>query len=93
MYVHSGRDSSLGIDWPRAVRSGDRIPVVARFSAPVQTGPGGHTAYYMMGYGPFLGVKRPGRGVDHPPLSGAEVKERVKLYLYSPSGPLWPVLG
>jgi len=37
-------------------------------------------------------VKRPGRGVDHPPKSSAEVKERVKLYLYSPSGPSWPVL-
>jgi hypothetical protein len=31
--------------------------------------------------------------IDHPPPSSAEVKERVKLYLYSPSGPLWPVLG
>jgi hypothetical protein len=28
-----------------------------------------------------------------PPLSSAEVKERVELYLYSPSGPSWPVLG
>jgi hypothetical protein len=40
----------------------------------------------------FPGVKRPGRGVDHPPLSSVRVKERVELYLYSPSGPLWPVL-
>jgi hypothetical protein len=41
----------------------------------------------------FPGVKRPGRGVDHPPSSSATVKERVQLYLYSPSGPSWPVLG
>jgi hypothetical protein len=41
----------------------------------------------------FLGVKRPGRGVDHPPPSSARVKERVELYLYSPSGPSWPILG
>jgi hypothetical protein len=41
----------------------------------------------------FPGVKRPGRGVDHPPLSSARVKERVELYLYSPSGSSWPVLG
>jgi hypothetical protein len=41
----------------------------------------------------FPGVKRPGRGVDHPPPSNAEVKERVELYLYSPSGLSWPVLG
>jgi hypothetical protein len=39
------------------------------------------------------GVKRPGRGVDHPPPSTAEVKERVELHIYSPSQPSWPVLG
>ena len=39
----------------------------------------------------FLGLKRPGRGVNHPPPTSAEVKVRVELYLYS--GPLWPVLG
>jgi hypothetical protein len=43
--------------------------------------------------GHFSGVKRPGRGVYHPPPSSADVKERVKLYLYSLSGPSWPVLG
>jgi hypothetical protein len=66
--------------------------VGARFSAPVQTDPGAYPASYTMGTGSFLGVKRPGRGVDHRP-SSAEVKERVQLYLYSPSGPSWPVLG
>jgi hypothetical protein len=45
------------------------------------------------GYRVIPGVKRPGRGVDHPPSSSARVKERVDLYLYSPSGPSWPVLG
>jgi len=64
----------------------------ARFSAPVQTGPGAHPASYTMGTGSFPGVKRPGRGADHPPPSSPEVKERVELYLYSPSGPSWPVL-
>jgi hypothetical protein len=28
-----------------------------------------------MGTGSFLGVKRPGRGADHPPPSSAEVKK------------------
>ena len=28
-----------------------------------------------------LGVKRPGRGVDHPPLSSDEVKERVEIFI------------
>ena len=50
----------------RAGRSGDRIPVGARFSAPVQTGPGAHPASYTMGTGSLPGVKRPGRGADHP---------------------------
>jgi hypothetical protein len=77
----------------RAGRSGDRIPVGARFSAPVQTGPGAYQSSCTMCTGSFPGVKRPGRGVDHPPPSSARVKERVELYLYSPSGPSWPVLG
>ena len=41
----------------------------------------------------FKGVKRPGCGVNHPPTSSAEVKEREELYFYSSSGPPWPVLG
>ena len=49
-------------------------------------------ASYTTGTGSFLGVKRPKRGVDHPPRSSAEVKERVEPHLYSPSGPSWPVL-
>jgi hypothetical protein len=43
--------------------------------------------------GSFPGVKRPGRAVDHPPPSSAEVKKSVELYLYSPSGSSWPVVG
>jgi hypothetical protein len=70
-----------------------RIPVEARFSAPVQTGPGAHPASYTVGTGSFQGVKLSGRGVDHPPPSSVEVKERVELYLYSPSGSSRPVLG
>jgi hypothetical protein len=59
----------------------------------VQTGPEAYPASCTMGTGSFPGVKRPGRAVDHPPPSSAEVKERLELYLYSPSGPSWPVLG
>ena len=55
----------------------------ARFSAVVLTGPGAHPASYKMGTGSFPGVKRPGRGIDHPPPSITEVKERVELYFYS----------
>ena len=43
--------------------------------------------------GSFLGVKRPGRGVDHPSLSNAEVEERIELFVQSPAGLSRPVLG
>ena len=71
----------------------DRIPVGARFSALVQICPGAQPASCTMGTGHFLGVKRPGRGIDHPPPSSAEVKERVELRIYYPSEHSWPVLG
>ena len=49
-------------DWLWAGRSGDRIPVGARFSATVQTGPGAHPASCTMATGSFPGVKS-GRGL------------------------------
>ena len=64
----------------------------AKISAPVHTGPGAHPASYTMGTGSLLGVKRPGRGVDHTPPSSAEVKERVDLCLCFPTGPSCHVL-
>ena len=54
---------------------------------------GAHPASYTMGTGSFPGVKRSGRGADHPPPSKCRGHERVGLYLYSPSGPQWPVIG
>jgi len=33
-----------------------------------------------------------GDSFDYPPLSSAEVKERVELDLYFPSGLSWPIL-
>jgi hypothetical protein len=41
----------------------------------------------------FLGVKWLGRGPNCPPPCSAEVKEKVEIYLYSPSGSSWLVLG
>jgi hypothetical protein len=58
-----------------AERSGVRIPVRARFSAPVQTGP--PSLLYNGWQVSFPRIKRLGRGVDHPPSSSAEIKERV----------------
>jgi hypothetical protein len=70
MYLRiSGPGGSVGIATGlRAGRSGDRIPVGARFFAHVQTGPGAHLASCTMGTGSFPGVKRPGRAADHAPL-------------------------
>ena len=65
----------------------------ARFSAPVQTGPRAHPASYTMGTGLFPGVKRPGLGANHPPSFSAKVKERVELYLQSPTMPPWRVMS
>ena len=65
----------------------------AKFFAPVQTGPGTHPASYKIGTGSFPGLKRPERGVDHPPPTSTEVQEEEEIYLYSPFGPSWTVLG
>jgi hypothetical protein len=66
-----GRGSSVGKATElRAGRSGDRILVGARFSAPVHTSSGAHPASCTMGTESFLGVES-GRGVtltSHPLL-------------------------
>ena len=75
-------------DWLRAGRSGDRIPVGAWFSAPVQTGPGAHPASCVMGTGSFPGVKSC-RGVTltpHPLIVPWSRKSRAIPLL-----PLWAV--
>jgi hypothetical protein len=89
-----GWDSAVG----KATRYGLDGPEIesrcgARFSAPVQTSPRVNPVSYTMGTGSFSGVNQPGRGVDHPTQFSAEVKEKVELYIFSPSGSSWPVLG
>ena len=81
------QDSSVGTATPYGLYGpGIESRWVARFSPPVQTGSGSHPASYTIGTGSFPEVKRPGRVVGHPPPSSAEVKGRVELYIYSPSG-------
>jgi len=77
-----------GRDWLRAWRFGDQIPVGARFSAPVQTGPGVHPVSCTMGTGTFPRVKS-GRGVTltpHPLLVTWSRKSSAITLL-----PLWAV--
>jgi hypothetical protein len=59
--------------------------VEARFFAPIQAGLGPTQPLVQWLPGFFSG----GKGA----LSSAEVKERVQLYLYSPSRHSWSVLG
>ena len=71
-----GRDSSVGI----ATRYGLAGPGIesrwgARFSTPIQTGPGVYPASCTMGTGSFPVVKRPARGGDHPPPSAEVMNE------------------
>jgi len=72
----------------RGGRSGDRIPVGARFSASVQTVPGAHPAFCTMGTVSFPGVKS-GWGMTltlHPLLMPRSRKSRAIPLL-----PLWAV--
>ena len=94
VYLVVGRNNSVGI----VTRYGLDGPGIesrwgARFSAPVQIAPGAYPPSYTVGTGSFPGVKRPGHGIDLPPRSSSEVKERAELYLYSLFGPSWPILG
>ena len=93
-FIMRGRDSAVGIvtryglDGPGIETRGERF-----FSPPVQTGPAAHSASYKMGSRFFPGVTLPGLGVDHPPTSSVEFEDRVNLYLYSPFGLSWSVIG
>ena len=66
----------------RAGRSADRIPVRGEIFRTRPFLPWGPPSFLYNGYRDSCpGVKRPGRGVNHPPPSSAEVKGRVELYL------------
>jgi len=58
----------------------------ARFSAPVQTGTGAYPPSYTMGTGSFPEVKRPGRGVDHPPHPELRLKKEQSYTSTPPLG-------
>ena len=81
-------------DWLRAGRSGDRIPVRVEIFRTRPDRPCAPPNFLYNGYRVFPGGKatEAWRWPPTPPPSSAEVKERVELYLYSPSGSSWPVL-
>jgi len=72
----TGSGSAVGIMTsyrPDGLGIGIGIPVGARFSASVQTGPGAYPASYTMGTGSFREVKRSGCSDDHPLIPNAEI--------------------
>jgi hypothetical protein len=69
------------------------VLVGAKFSAPVQAGPGNHPASFTMGTDRFPGGEVAGTWRWTPTHISAEVKEIVELYLKLLSVTSWPVLG
>ena len=87
------RDSVVGIATGYGLDDpGIRCRWEPNFPQPSKTYHGAYPGWYTMGTGSFSGVMWSGSGVDRQPKSSAEVKERIVLCLYSPSGTSRPVL-
>jgi len=80
-YIADGIATRCGLDSPGIETGG------ARFSAPVHTGPGTHSANCAVGTGSYHGVKRPGRGANHPHVSNSKVANGSKPCPRLPSVP------
>ena len=70
----------------RSIRGSN--PGSGEFSAHVQTGNGANQPSYTV-----VPRHSPWRGVDTPPQSSAEVKERAELHMYTPSVPSQQAIG
>ena len=81
----AGRNSAVGIA-TRQQGDGPGIErrLEARFSAPVQTGPGAQPAAIKWVKVSFSGVKRPQHDVDHPPHLEPRLKKEYS-YTSTPS--------
>ena len=90
-----GRDSSVGI----ATRYGLDGPEIefrwggGKIFRTRPDRPWGLPSLLYIGYRVFPGGKAAGTWCYHTPPSKCRDHERVGLYLYSPSGPQWPVIG
>ena len=77
----------------RAGQSGDRIPIGGEIFRTRPHLPWGPPSLLYNGYLVFPGGKAAGAWCWPPTPSKCRGHERVGLYLYSPSGPSWPVIG
>jgi hypothetical protein len=92
LLVSRGRDSVVGIATRYGWTVGGSNPSGGEiFRTRPDRSWGPPSLLYNRHWVSFPGVTRSGRGVNHPPPFRVEVKERVELYLYSPSGSLRPV--
>jgi hypothetical protein len=74
--MSGSQDSSVGIATGYGLDGpGIELRWGAIFSAPVQTGSGTHPDFYTVATGSFPGVKRPERGVGHPPHVAPRLKK------------------
>jgi hypothetical protein len=100
--VNSNKGQEMRVQWAgisqysdslHAGQAADRVPVGGDIFPISPNRSWGPPSLLYNGYWfSFQRVKRPRRDLNHQPTSSAEVKESVELYLYSPSGPSWPVL-
>jgi hypothetical protein len=81
------RDGSVGIETGYGLDGTGIESRRVRFSTHFQTGSEAHSASHTMSTGSFPRVKWPVRAADLQPPSSSEVKERVQLHVYFPSGP------
>jgi len=86
-----GPDSAVGIASRYGLEVRRPIPVGGEIIRARPDRPWGPPSLLYNGYRILPGGKQPGRGVHHPPQPSTEVKERVELRLYAPSGPSWSV--
>jgi hypothetical protein len=80
----------------RAGRSGPQTPLGTRdilFSTPVQTGLQAHPVSCTIDTVSFPGVRRPGRDVDHPPASSANITHMWSCTSTRPSVPPFGCYG
>ena len=88
-----GRDSSVGVATDYGMGSPGIESRCGRDFRPCPERPCGPPSLLHNGYRIFPVDKSAGAWRSPPTPSSAEVKERVELYLYCPSGPSWSVLG